>query len=283
MPRDQRRDDACSLAFTTPPLSESLEIFGFPRVQLYVAASELVAQLAVKLCDVGPDGASLLVTRGMLNLTHRDSHAEPTPLVPGKIYPVSLELSSICHVFAPGHRVRLSVAGADWPLAWPPPRPATLTLYHDVDHPSQLLLPVISAQSPALPAPVFDPPEVPAAPARSESGDRSYTVQHDMVDGTTTLSTRVGSTTFLTEHELSMTETNAKDVSMREGDPLSCMVEMRRHMEWERTEWKIVIDSKIRLSCTTDMFIVQIDLKAQHNEAAVFTRCWEESIPRVLG
>jgi hypothetical protein len=104
-----------------------------------------------------------------------------------------------------------------------------------------------------------------------------------MVDGTTTLSTRVGSTTFLTEHELSMTETNAKDVSMREGDPLSCMVEMRRHMEWERTEWKIVIDSKIRLSCTTDMFIVQIDLKAQHNEAAVFTRCWEESIPRVLG
>ena len=283
LPRDQRGDDACSLTFTTPPLSEPLEILGFPRLELHVAASEPIAQLAVKLCDVGPDGSSLLVTRGVLNLTHRDSHAQPTPLVPGRIYPVRLELSSICHVFAPGRRLRLSIAGADWPLVWPPPRPASLTLYHAAAHPSQLVLPVIPAQSPALPAPVFAPLEVPVAPARSEDGERSYTVRHDMVDGTTTLSTRVGGTSFLTEQRLRMTETNAKDLSIRDGDPLSCTAQMRRHLEWERTAWRIVIDSTIELSCTAETFIVMIELQAEYNDTLVFSRRWREEFPRVLG
>ncbi len=156
-------------------------------------------------------------------------------------------------------------------------------LYHDAEHPSQLILPVLPARQPALPAPAFGPPEVPVAPAHSESGPREYTVQHNMVDGTVTLRLRVGSTTYLTEHNLTMSEANEKDLCIREGDPLSCTAEMRRHLEWERTDWKIVIDSKIRLSCTVEMFIVQIDLKAQHNGAAVFTRCWTEEIPRVLG
>lgn len=113
LPRDQRRDDAYSLTFTSPPLQEPLEILGFPTVKLYVAASEPVAQLAVKLCDVAPDGSSLLVTRGVLNLTHRHSHEYPAALIPGKIYPIALELSSISHIFAAGHHVRLSIAGTD--------------------------------------------------------------------------------------------------------------------------------------------------------------------------
>lgn len=283
LPRDQRHDDACSLTFTTPPLSEPLEILGFPRLDLYLAASEPVAQLAVKLCDVGPDGSSLLVTRGVLNLTHRDSHAQPTPLVPGRVYPVRLELSSICHVFAPGRRLRLSLAGADWPLVWPPPRPTSLSLYYGATHPSRLVLPVIPARSPALPAPVFALPEVPAAPVRSEDTERAYTVRHDMVDGTSTLSSRIGGTSFLTEQGLRMTETNAKDLSLRDGDPLSCTAQMRRHLEWERTAWKIVIDSTITLSCTAQTFLAVIELQATYNDTLIFSRRWREEFPRVLG
>ena len=254
---------------------------GFPRLELYVAASEPIAQLAVKLCDVGPDGASLLVTRGVLNLTHRDSHARPSPLVPGRIYPVHLELSSICHVFAPGRRLRLSIAGADWPLVWPPPRPASLTVYHDTVHPSHLVLPVIPAQSRAVP--VFAPPEVPVAPVRSEDAERSYTVHRDMLDGTTTLDTRVGGSSVLTEQGLRMTETNAKELSMRDGDPLSCTARMRRHLEWRRTDWKVVIDSVIELSCTADTFIVTIELRAAYNDDSIFSRRWREAFPRLLG
>ncbi len=283
LPRDQRRDDACSLTFTSLPLPEPSEILGFPKVELHVAASEPVAQLSVKLCDVAPDGSSLLVTRGVLNLTHRESHEHPTTLIPGQIYPIALELSSISHVFAAGHRVRLSIAGADWPLAWPPPHRTALTLYHDATYPSRLMLPVILPRQLKLPAPIFGQPDVPVAPARSEDGPKEYTVHHNMVDGTTTLAVRAASRTHLTEHELTMSETNEKELSICKDDPLSCTAEMRRHLVWERTDWHIVVDSRLRLSCTAETFVVEIDLRAQHNGALVFEQCWREEVPRVLG
>jgi len=219
----------------------------------------------------------------VVNLTHRDSHEHPTALIPGQIYPIALELSSISHVFAAGHRVRLSIAGADWPLAWPPPRRTVLTLYHDMTYPSQLVLPVILPRQPELPAPVFDQPDAPVAPARSEDGPREYTVHHNMVDGTTTLVVWTASRTYLTERDLTMSERNEKKLSICEDDPLSCTAEMRRHLEWERANWHIVIDSRLRLSCTAETFDVEIDLRAQHNGALVFERRWREEVPRVLG
>lgn len=283
LPRDQRDDDAYALTFTSPPLTEPLEILGFPRVTLYVAASEPVAQLAVKLCDVAPDGASLLVVRGVLNLTHRESHEHPTALIPGTVYPVTVELSSISHVFTGGHRVRLSIAGADWPLVWPPPRRAVLSLYHDVAHPSQLVLPVIPSRHPALPIPVFGPPEVPAAPARTAEGPKEYMHHHNMVDGVTTMQIRAASQTYLTERALTMAERNEKELSLREDDPLSCSAVMRRHLEWTRTNWRVEIDSRIRVSCTEETFVSEIELQVQYEGGLVFTRCWREEVPRLLG
>ena len=73
-----------SLCFTSDPLAERLELLGFPEVALTLSADRPRALVCVRLCDVAEDGASLLVTRGLFNLTHRDSHEEPTPLEPGK-------------------------------------------------------------------------------------------------------------------------------------------------------------------------------------------------------
>ena len=87
----------------------------------------------------------------------------------------------------------------------------------------------------------------------------------------------------MTERELTMSETNEKELSIRENDPLSCTAEMRRHLEWERTDWHIEIDSRLRLSCTAETFVVEVDLRAQHNGALVFERHWRKEVPRVLG
>ena len=46
----------------------------------------------MRVCDVAPGGASTLVTRGVLNLTHRDGHEVPVPLVPGERYAVEIPL-----------------------------------------------------------------------------------------------------------------------------------------------------------------------------------------------
>ena len=62
------------MTFTSGELTERVEILGRPTVNLVVSSDRPAALLAVRLCDVMPDGRSTLITRGLLNLTHRDSH-----------------------------------------------------------------------------------------------------------------------------------------------------------------------------------------------------------------
>ena len=119
---DQRDDDARSLVFETAPLDAPIEILGAPIVTLDIASDKPLANLAVRLCDVHPDGASLRVSYGMLNLTHRDGHETPAPLVPGQRYQVRIQLNDAGSVFPAGHRIRLALSTTYWPMIWPSPR-----------------------------------------------------------------------------------------------------------------------------------------------------------------
>lgn len=103
MPTDQRQDDGRSLVFDTGVLDADLEILGAPRVTLELSVDQPVGMVAVRLNDVAPDGASARVSYGLLNLTHRDSHADPEPLVPGQTYRVAVQLNDIAHRFPAGH------------------------------------------------------------------------------------------------------------------------------------------------------------------------------------
>ena len=71
---------------TAQPLREPLEILGAPEIEIEIASDKPVAQLCARLCDVAPDGSSRRISYGVLNLTHRDSHAEPSALTPGVFY-----------------------------------------------------------------------------------------------------------------------------------------------------------------------------------------------------
>lgn len=154
-PDDQRPDELHSLTYTWPALERELEILGHARLRVRVASTAPVAYLSAKLCDVFPDGTSSLVTRGLLNLTHRDSREHPAPLEPGAAYGIELELEAASWTFEAGHRIRLDLAGTDWPNAWPPPEPLTLT----IDRATAMLeLPVLGGAPPALEPPVLPPP-----------------------------------------------------------------------------------------------------------------------------
>jgi putative CocE/NonD family hydrolase len=113
-PDDQRTDDAWSLVYDWE-LDEELEILGHPRLAVRVGSSAPVAFLSAKLCDVFPDGASALVARGFLNLAQRRSRTDPEPMRSGVVEAVTLELDATSWVFPAGHRLRLSLAGTDWP------------------------------------------------------------------------------------------------------------------------------------------------------------------------
>ena len=144
---DQRLADARALVCETPPLSEEVAILGEPRAQLRASASAPQADWFVRLSDVAPDGTVALVTGGALNGSQRDSSAQPQTLIPNRVYDLKLSLLFTSWIFEKGHRVRVSVSNAQWPMYWPTPYPMTSTLQMGGDSGSQITLPVVPAVS----------------------------------------------------------------------------------------------------------------------------------------
>jgi uncharacterized protein len=253
---DQRADDAHSLVFETPPLDETIEMLGAAIVTLELASDRPIANIAVRLCDVHPSAESLRVSFGVQNLTHRDGHDKPEPLVPGQRYQVRIQLNDAGVVFPAGHRIRLALSTAYWPMIWPAPEVATLTIFGGT-----LDLPVRPPQAadaalPPLPGPETATPERPTV-------IRPGLVRID----------RLGL-------ELGTEGKFAFDIT--DDDPLSATAEMQRTETIQRDAWQVRIETRMRLSCTRDAFLLQASLRAWEGTAEVCHREWDCSIPRDL-
>ena len=254
---DQREDDIRSLVFETPPLETPIEILGAAIITLDVACDKPVANLAVRLCDVHPSGESLRISYGVLNLTHRDGHENPALLAAGQRYRVRIQLNDAGSVFPAGHRIRLALSTAYWPMIWPSPEQATLLILGGA-----LDLPVRPPQATdallsSLSGPESAPPE---QPARSRRGDM-HIERIDRID------LELGTQSNRTFH-------------VEEDDPLSAVAEMRRVQTMLRNEWQVRIETKMRLSCTRDVFLLQASLCAWDGANEVCRRDWDRSIPR---
>ncbi|HDZ81042.1 MAG TPA: CocE/NonD family hydrolase [Roseobacter sp.] len=128
MPGDQRHDDALSATFDTAPLADDYDIVGAPRISFNLTSDRPHGQIAVRLNHVHPDGASARITYGVLNLCHRDSPETPAPVPCGDAITVNFDLDHIAYRIPAGHRLRVSVSNAYWPLIWPAPEASSLRL-----------------------------------------------------------------------------------------------------------------------------------------------------------
>ena len=154
---DQRPADAWSLVYDSAPLEEDTEILGLPRALLRASADAPMANWFVRLSDVAPDGRVTLVTGAGLSGAQRESSANPKAMEPGKLTPLEIELHFTSWVFPKGHRVRLSVSNALWPMIWPTPHAMTTRLAVGGADGSRLVLPVIP-RDPAARRPKFGSP-----------------------------------------------------------------------------------------------------------------------------
>ena len=253
---DQRADDARSLVFETPPLDETIEILGAAVVTLEIASDRPIANIAVRLCDVHPSGESLRVSFGVQNLTHRDGHETPQPLVPGERYQIRIQLNDAGVMFPAGHRIRLALSTTYWPMIWPAAEVATLTIFGGT-----LDLPVRPTQAADAALPLLPGPET-ATPERP-TVIRPGLVRID----------RLGL-------ELGTEGKFAFDIT--DDDPLSATAEMQRTETIQRDAWQVRIETRMRLSCTRDAFLLQASLRAWEGAREVCHREWDRSIPRDL-
>jgi len=160
---DQRPVDAFSLTYDSAVLEGDVAILGLPRVILKVGADAPLADWFVRLCDVAPDGEVTLVTGAGINGAQRDSRANPEQLRPGEIYTLDFELHLASWVFPAGHRIRIAVSNALWPMNWPTPYPMTTSLALGGADASRIILPRVPPHGP--PAPPLAAPEPIEAPA----------------------------------------------------------------------------------------------------------------------
>jgi uncharacterized protein len=181
---DQRPVDAHSLIYDSPALTEDFAILGLPRVSMQVTADAPLANWFVRLSDVAPDGSVTLVTGAGINGAQRDSMANPKDLAPGTRYPLSVDLHLASWVFPAGHRIRIAVSNALWPMNWPTPYPLTTSIAFGGKAPSLVNLPRVAlhglAPPPfAAPEPVEKPADIEQIGAGAWPG--SWTVLRDEV------------------------------------------------------------------------------------------------------
>ncbi|MFQ5733808.1 MAG: CocE/NonD family hydrolase [Planctomycetaceae bacterium] len=160
-PMDQRKIEARKdvVLFTTTVLKQPLEVTGRISAKLYVSSDCPDTDFTVKLSDVYPDGRSMIVTDGILRARFRRSFEREDFLEPGKIYELTVALSSTSLIFNKGHRIRVAISSSNAPRFDPNPntggplytgkktRIATNTIHLSKAHPSHVILPVYTGRT----------------------------------------------------------------------------------------------------------------------------------------
>lgn len=282
LPTDQSRDDVHALCFDGRPVDHVVEILGQPRVQLCLASDVPSGQLTVRLNDVGPDGKVALVTYGVRNLNSGDDPGCLMPPVPGEPMDVEVTLDMIGYRLLPGHRLRVSLASANFPLLWPDRLGAHLTLLPTMQ---RLWLPCFIGE-PIIECP-FEAPQA-AAPARLEVHRRPCprrTLQEDVATGavTVTVEDDLGAVTFL-DHGLCVDQRCEERYSADPDDPDATSADITWHYHASRAEgpgcFDVRVQSRYRLWGDTRAFHLEAEQVAHEEGVEVHRRQWSRCIPR---
>ena len=276
LPGDQRADDALSLCFDQPPLVEPIDIVGAPELLVTLSADRPQANIAVRLCDVHPDGASELISYGVLNLTHRNSHEFPEPLTPGESVAARIVLDQAAYRVPAGHRLRVAISNAYWPMIWPSPESVSLSI-----EAATFVLPLRPlAQGDET---AFQPPEG-AAPWRTETLREPNSERHvdrDEKTGTVTLSIvdDFGELRDL-DHGLVHGSVARETWTIDPDNPLSARGQTHWSQTQSRGDWSVSTETFAEMTSDAESFHLKAQIKAFEGGELIFERHFEEEVPR---
>lgn len=280
LPHDQREEDGGALVFDSAPLQEPLELLGVPVVAFELSCDKPVAMIAVRLSDVAPDDKATRVSYGILNLTHRNSHVLPEPLNSDECYQVQVRLNGAAQSFPKHHRLRLSVSTSYFPLAWPPPEPARITLYFCN---STLTLPVrpLSETDDMLPS-LGDPEGAPCCEKKLiEPRRANWLVHRDLAADKSTLEIiKDDGQYYIEDIDLSVRSKTLEWYSYQGDDFESVRGETRWDMTFTRKNWRVRTVSHTILTSSKTHFRIQAELDAYEGESRVFSKSWDTRILR---
>ena len=139
-------------------MTQDAEVTGAITLELYGTSSAVDTDFTAKLVDVGPDGFAQNLTDGILRTRYRESREKAELMNPGQVYKLNIDLWNTSNVFRKGHILRLEISSSNFPrfnrnlnTGEDPALAQTLGsatngVYHDTEHPSALILPVVRGQ-----------------------------------------------------------------------------------------------------------------------------------------
>ncbi len=288
---DQTPTDAYSLVYDTEPLAEDLEILGLPLAQLRVSADAPLANWFARLGDVAPDGTVTQVAGAAQNGAHRKSAESPEALTPGETFPLDIEMHFTSWVFPKGHRIRLAVNNAMWPMLWPSRYPMTTTLALGGPEGTRVQLPVVPPGT--RPKPTFLPPATdpkpPAfleAPAAAHDEDDSTVsgygeisrVERDVATGTTKVIALNGGTSRFPwgtrRYEESITHTLA------DAHPEAASVAGQYKYTLTLKDRVLVFESNVMFRSDKDNFYYEGFRRLTKDGVLLREKDWKDTIPR---
>jgi putative CocE/NonD family hydrolase len=286
LPPDQREEDARSACFEFE-VGEETWVLGRPRVRLRLTCAVPRGQVAVRLCDVAPDGASTLVTRGALNLSAREGPERAVPWPEGGTGTVELGLGGIAYAFPAGHRIRLAVSSAYWPWVWPQPETDAGFVLDPVG--STLELPVRSrevGEGIGFEEPEQAEPLGVSSPATLDEPRPARLVVRDVAAGEWRLEVdprRGGKRAF--PDGLEYTEEALETYTIRADDPLSARALSQWSVRLHRPElaWDTEVRTRSEIGCDAAHFVTTDEVVCTEGGEVVFHRTWEKRIPRTAG
>ncbi len=266
-------DDEASLTFESDPLPADLDLFGSPQVQLMVSSDQSAGLVAARMLAVSPDGNAFLICRGSRNLVFPDDLSVPTRVEMGEWRQVTFPLLAASARIPAGWRLRLSVAGADFPIAWPPGRRFRLSV--DPAR-SRLRLPLLLVGGETLTNPSAPPP--PSAPAETERDEVEWRVERD--EARTTFR-RSLARDELQEGRLRYSTRQQWEVAVGAEDPTSTSLVSKVELKLERSDWKVGANGRVAITADADAFYLEIGLATFEDEQVIFERTWKEHIERI--
>ncbi len=280
LPSDQREEDGGALVFNSPELKEDYEIMGRPVVKLRVASNKRVSMVAVRMSDVAPDGRATRVTYGLLNLCHRESHEQPKELVPGEPYDVEVPMNYIAQRLPAGHMIRISISTSYWPLAWPSPEPPELTIYPSD---SSIVLPQRKVQGrdtseKALekPGPLDQLDTTLLVPAH-----REWTVKHNLANNEVILDVINNDQQYRLNHiNMELRRDAWERYTYNNNLYDTVRGEVKGVREFRRDDWKVKTVTRTVLTSTRTDFIIRATLDAYEGDVRLYSRSFDERIPR---
>ena len=276
---DQRGDDSGSLTFDGAPFDEPVHLAGRPVVRLRVSSDAPQAMVAVRLNAVHDDGTSERLSYGVLNLCHRDSHEAPSALVPDEPYDVVVVMKPIAQTVAARQRLRLSVSTSYWPMIWPSPQPARVTVH---EHESQIDLPT-HPHIAAAPPDLFEPPEDAAhGPVTVvREGAETRHIVHDLGERRTDfIASRDDGVYVIDDIGTEQSFTRVRSSSIVDGEPQTARATVECRATYRRDGWNVRVESDLAMSCDAASFIVTARLAAFDGEELFAERHFHRTIPR---